>query len=313
MSGGPNLFSAEAVDHDVHAAPGGHLRIACFISAPDGKLPRRARHVQGVHGVGEVEREAADRRRERGVDLRLRDHRCQRLASRHTVGSRSRTTAPSLVTSRWPSTRPPTPTFDAANAYFNEYFSTGTPPAGDAPATINGGARRHCAWASGYFEVDLSNGRYARRRATRRRRSTTRLARRVHRRLNHHRFDERRARVRPGLVTLSSCQSSIWPTRSSSLAVQPAISIGGSRSSVMRAASSVNAAAGRAVGHVEHDRATGVAAARDRAARSGCAPRAARRSPRPARRRRPRRTARSAGRRARRTRSCSRPRPTTFM
>ena len=88
-------------------------------------------------------------------------------------------------------------TFDAANAYFNEYFSTGTPPAGDAPATINGGLGGIAPGASGYFEVDLSNGRVRPRQlepGARRQRSRA-AAHRLHRRLSHSPLDEQRARA----------------------------------------------------------------------------------------------------------------------
>ena len=39
----------------------------------------------------------------------------------------------------------PTTTFDEANAYFNEFFATGKPPAGDPPATLDGGVAADCA------------------------------------------------------------------------------------------------------------------------------------------------------------------------
>jgi hypothetical protein len=50
-------------------------------------------------------------------------------------------------------------TFDQANAYYNEYFSGGK-PAGDAPAALDGGVGGIAPGASGYVELDLSNGRY---------------------------------------------------------------------------------------------------------------------------------------------------------
>ncbi len=51
-------------------------------------------------------------------------------------------------------------TFDQANAYYSEFFSTGKAPAGDAPATLDGGIGGLAKGGTGYFEVDLDNGRY---------------------------------------------------------------------------------------------------------------------------------------------------------
>jgi hypothetical protein len=53
-----------------------------------------------------------------------------------------------------------TATFEAADAYFNEFFSTGQAPAGDPPASLDGGASNIPAGSSAYFEVDMKNGSY---------------------------------------------------------------------------------------------------------------------------------------------------------
>jgi hypothetical protein len=51
-------------------------------------------------------------------------------------------------------------TFDQANAYYNEFFSSGKVPAGDVPATLDGGVGGLAPGGVGYFEADLANGRY---------------------------------------------------------------------------------------------------------------------------------------------------------
>lgn len=52
-------------------------------------------------------------------------------------------------------------TFDQANAYYNEFFSSGKAPAGDPPATLQGGIGGLAPGGVGYFQVDLdSSGRY---------------------------------------------------------------------------------------------------------------------------------------------------------
>jgi len=52
----------------------------------------------------------------------------------------------------------PDATFATADAYFNEFFSTGTLPAGDPPASINGGVGEIAPGSSAYVEVSLTNG-----------------------------------------------------------------------------------------------------------------------------------------------------------
>jgi hypothetical protein len=52
-------------------------------------------------------------------------------------------------------------TFDQANSYYNTFFSTGKAPEGPVPATLDGGVGTLAKGATGYFEVDLDNGRYA--------------------------------------------------------------------------------------------------------------------------------------------------------
>jgi hypothetical protein len=52
-------------------------------------------------------------------------------------------------------------TFDQANAYYSEYFSSGKLPAGDAPATLQGGIGGLAPGGVGYFQADLdSSGKY---------------------------------------------------------------------------------------------------------------------------------------------------------
>ena len=60
---GAPASSARAEDHHDHRAPGGHYGIVCFVPAPDGK-PHAAHGMYKVFTrLGEVEPEAADRRR----------------------------------------------------------------------------------------------------------------------------------------------------------------------------------------------------------------------------------------------------------
>ena len=44
--------------------------------------------------------------------------------------------------------------------YYNEFFNSGKPPAGTAPAALSGGLSGVPQGATGYFQLDLKNGRY---------------------------------------------------------------------------------------------------------------------------------------------------------
>jgi hypothetical protein len=52
-------------------------------------------------------------------------------------------------------------TFDQANAYYSEYFSSGKVPAGDAPAMLQGGLGGLAQGGVGYVQVDFAKGRFA--------------------------------------------------------------------------------------------------------------------------------------------------------
>jgi len=49
-------------------------------------------------------------------------------------------------------------TFDQANAYYNEFFSSGKVPAGDVPATLDGGLGGLAPGGVGYFQADFDTG-----------------------------------------------------------------------------------------------------------------------------------------------------------
>ena len=50
-------------------------------------------------------------------------------------------------------------TFDEANTYFNAFFQTGTVPAGDPPAVLQGGAQSIPPGTVAYVQLDLTAGR----------------------------------------------------------------------------------------------------------------------------------------------------------
>ena len=53
-----------------------------------------------------------------------------------------------------------TTTLEEADAYFDAFFESGTPPPGEPPATIMGGAQTIAPGASGYVQLDLKPGKF---------------------------------------------------------------------------------------------------------------------------------------------------------
>jgi len=160
VSGSPNLLTSKQSTTTFTQLPAGTYGIACFISAPDGKS--HAEH--GMYKVFTVSGKSSAKPPTDGVsEVSISDSAITAPSNGVPAHGWIKVTNDSAVArdlsiAEYTSADA---TFDTANAYFNEYFSTGTPPAGDAPATINGGIAGIAPGASGYVEVDLSNGRYA--------------------------------------------------------------------------------------------------------------------------------------------------------
>jgi hypothetical protein len=53
-----------------------------------------------------------------------------------------------------------TTTFEESDAYFDAFFASGTAPAGEAPATIEGGSQSIPPGGTGYVQLDLKAGNY---------------------------------------------------------------------------------------------------------------------------------------------------------
>ena len=160
VSGTPNLLTPKQSTTTYTQLPAGTYGIACFITAPDGKS--HAEH--GMFKVFTVSGKSSAKPPTDGVtDVSISDSAITAPSAGLPAHGWVKVTndsavARDLTLAEYTS---PDATFDTANAYFNEYFSTGTPPAGDPPATLNGGLGGIAPGATGYFEVDLENGRYA--------------------------------------------------------------------------------------------------------------------------------------------------------
>jgi hypothetical protein len=159
VTGTPNLLSPGKSTTTYTQLAAGTYGMVCFIPAPDGS-PHAAHGMDKVFtvsgkssakpptdGVSQVT--VTDS----GVELPsagLPAHGWVKVTNNSSV---SRDIALAEYTS-------PDATFDAANAYYNEFFSSGKVPAGEAPATLNGGLSGVPKGGSGYFDLDLKNGRY---------------------------------------------------------------------------------------------------------------------------------------------------------
>ena len=140
--------------------PAGTYGIACFLTAPDGK----SHAAHGMYKVFTVSGKSNLKPPTDGVTaVSISDSGITPPSSgmpQHgwVKATNSTSVARDLTLAKYTSAGA---TFDEANAYYNAFFSSGKAPAGDPPATLNGGLGGIAPGASGYFEVDLKNGHYA--------------------------------------------------------------------------------------------------------------------------------------------------------
>ncbi len=158
--GTPSLLSSKASTTTMTKLAAGTYGIVCFFPAPDGKT--HAEH--GMYKVFKVSGKSSATPPTDGVsEVTITDsgvtlpsaglpaHGWVKVTNNSAVG-RDATVAKYTSADA---------TFEQANAYYNEYFSTNKLPAGEAPATLDGGlAGLLPHGGTGYFEVDLAKGRY---------------------------------------------------------------------------------------------------------------------------------------------------------
>jgi len=157
--GTPGLLSSKQASTTLTNLPAGTYGIACFVPAPDGKT--HAEH--GMYKVFKVSGKSSVKPPTDGVTAVTVDdsgitapanglpaHGWVKITNNTSV-ARDATLAEYTSADA---------TFDTANAYLNEFFSTGQAPAGDAPATLNGGILNLAKGGTGYLELDLDKGRY---------------------------------------------------------------------------------------------------------------------------------------------------------
>jgi hypothetical protein len=159
--GAPGLLSAGAKTTTMTKLAAGTYGIACFIPAPSDGKPHAA---HGMYKVFKVSGKSSATPPTDGVTAVSIDdsgitvpsagipaHGWLKVTNTTSVG-RDATFAKYASSDA---------TFDQANAYYNEYFSTNKLPAGPAPATLDGGIGNLQKGGTGYVEADFQNGRYA--------------------------------------------------------------------------------------------------------------------------------------------------------
>jgi hypothetical protein len=154
----PNVLGPDQATTTIANLPAGHYGLYCFIPAPDGKSHiehgmvkvfdvkgGKSSYKPPTDGVAEVSITDA------GITLPssgLPANTWVKVTNNTSV-ARDLTLAEYLT---------PDATYESGTAYFNDFFSTGKLPAGDPPASINGGITGLAPNSSGYLEVSLKNG-----------------------------------------------------------------------------------------------------------------------------------------------------------
>jgi hypothetical protein len=159
--GTPAPLSSKASTTTMTKLAAGTYGMACFFPAPDGS-PHAA---HGMYKVFKVSGKSSATPPTDGVsevtitDAGITAPSTGVPAHGWVKVTNSATTGRDLTTVKYTSD---SATFDQANAYYNEYFSSGKVPAGDAPATLQGGVGGLAPGGVGYFQADLdTSGRYA--------------------------------------------------------------------------------------------------------------------------------------------------------
>ena len=160
VNGSPSLLSPKQSTTTLTQLPAGTYGMVCFITAPDGKS--HAEH--GMFKVFTVSGKSNLKPPTDGVsEVSITDSAITAPTAGIPAHGWIKVTNDSAVARDFTIAEYTSAdaTFDQANQYFNEYFSTGKAPAGTAPASLAGGLGGIAPGTTGYFEADLSNGRYA--------------------------------------------------------------------------------------------------------------------------------------------------------
>lgn len=158
VSGAPDLLAPGEKTTVITKLPAGHYALACFVPAPDG-APHAAHGMIKLFDVS-TDKSSLTPPKDGLVAVTVADD----AITLPTSGMPAHGWA--KVTNN--ATKPRSldiahllgnATFEEADAYFANLFQSGTLPAGDAPAAIQGGAQSIPPGGTAYVQLDLTAGR----------------------------------------------------------------------------------------------------------------------------------------------------------
>jgi hypothetical protein len=160
VAGVPQFLSPGQKTAVVTKLAAGHYGILCFIPAPDGS-PHVAHGMFTVFDVSSA-KSGMKPPKDGVVDVTLTDQAVTLPSSGLPAHGWAKVDNTSSVSRDLTLARFATgATFDQANTYFNTFFESGKPPAGDAPATIAAGVSGVPSGGLAYLELDLDKGNWA--------------------------------------------------------------------------------------------------------------------------------------------------------
>jgi hypothetical protein len=159
VGGVPDVLAPGFKSTTITNLPAGHYGMLCYIAAPDG-TPHFEHGMVKVFDVG-TPKSSAKPPQDGVRDVTLTDsgitipsNGIPRRATLKVTNEGTEQHSFTLVKLKSGKT------FDEADAYFNEFFNSGTAP-GEAPAEIVGGVSSLAPSGIGYLEVNLQPGHYA--------------------------------------------------------------------------------------------------------------------------------------------------------
>jgi len=158
--GAPTLLSPGAQTTTITKLAAGHYGVVCFIPAPDGK-PHFAHGMVKTFDVSSSKSNLTPPK-DGLVAVSLSDDAVTLPASGMPAHGWAKVTNNATDPRDFTIARftTPTATFEEADAYYAAFFESG-PPAGDPPATLDGGAQTVAPGGTAYVQLDLDAGRYA--------------------------------------------------------------------------------------------------------------------------------------------------------
>jgi hypothetical protein len=160
VTGAPQLLGPGAQTTTITKLAAGHYGVLCFIPAPDG-APHVAHGMVKVFDVDSA-KSSLTPPTDGLVAVSISDDSITLPASGMPAHGWAKITNNATEPRDFTIARlaTSTTTFEEADAYFNEFFTSGTLPAGTPPASLEGGSQSVPPGGSGYVQLDLKAGNY---------------------------------------------------------------------------------------------------------------------------------------------------------